>query len=158
MNQREIYFMEKALAYARLAYNEGEVPVGAVIAIGDDFLCGAYNQRETRKNALLHAETAAIYQACEQLGGWRLHMCDLYVTMEPCIMCAGAIINARIQKVVFGVPDQKFGAFGSVIDVNQYPFNHKPKVIGGVCAEESLSLLRLFFKELREQKRKKHET
>ena len=150
--------MEKALAYARLAYNEGEVPVGAVIAIGDDFLCGAYNQRETRKNALLHAETAAIYQACEQLGGWRLHMCDLYVTMEPCIMCAGAIINARIQKVVFGVPDQKFGAFGSVIDVNQYPFNHKPKVIGGVCAEESLSLLRLFFKELREQKRKKHET
>ncbi|MCI8589370.1 MAG: nucleoside deaminase [Clostridiales bacterium] len=154
MNEKEKYFMEKALAYARLAYSEGEVPVGAVIAIGDDFLCGAYNQRETQKNALLHAETSAIYQACELLGGWRLPMCDLYVTMEPCVMCAGAIINARIKKVVFGVPDQKFGAFGSVIDVTKHPFNHKPEVLGGVCAEESLLLLQQFFKELREHKRK----
>ena len=153
MIENDIYFMNQALACAKQAYEQGEVPVGAVITAGGRIICGAFNQRETKKNALLHAESAAIYKACEIMGGWRLHMCDLYVTMEPCAMCAGAIINARINRVIFGVPDEKSGAFGSVIDLNQYAFNHKPQITKGVCEEECRALLQQFFKELRARKR-----
>ena len=141
--------MRRALALARLAYDEGEVPVGCVIVAGDSIVSEAYNRREGGRNALLHAETAAIDAACKALGGWRLFMCDIYVTLEPCPMCAGAIINSRVKRVIYGAPDKRAGAFGSILDLNSYPFNHKPEVVGGVLEEESADLLKSFFRSLR---------
>jgi tRNA(adenine34) deaminase len=141
--------MKKALEQAEVARSIGEAPVGCVIAENGKIIASGYNRRESDQSAVAHAEIAAILIACKKTGFWRLTECDLYVTLEPCPMCAGAIINARIRRVVFGAPDLKSGAFGSVVNLNDYPFNHKPEIIGGVLADESSLILSGFFRGLR---------
>ena len=141
-------FMRMALDEAQKARAEDEVPVGAVIMRGGEVIASAYNTREYGKNALYHAEIKAIDQACKRLGGWRLVGCTMYVTLAPCPMCAGAIINSRIEKVVYGAPDHKAGAFGTMLNLTDYPL-FKPQIIGGVLAEECASILTSFFKEKR---------
>lgn len=145
----DIFFMEKALLLARSAAADGEVPVGAVIVKGGIVIANGRNRRETEKNALCHAELEAIGKACKALGGWRLWQCQLYVTLEPCPMCAGAIINARIPRVVFGAYDKKAGSCGSVVNLFDLPYNHKPELVGGVMESECSALLTDFFKNLR---------
>jgi len=145
------YYMEKALEQAGIARSIGEAPVGCVITENNRIIATGYNRRESDQNAVSHAEMAAIKTACEKTGFWRLTECELYVTLEPCPMCAGAIINSRIKRVVFGARDKKSGAFGSVINLNDFPFNHKPEVTGGVLAERSSAMLSAFFKGLREK-------
>ena len=145
----DLKFMDAALALAKQAGAEGEVPVGCVIVRNGEIVGSGRNRRETEKTALGHAEIEAIGQACENLGGWRLWDCTLYVTLEPCPMCAGAIINARIPKVVFGASDGKCGACGSVCDLFAMDFNHHPEVVKGVGEEESSRLLTEFFENLR---------
>lgn len=147
------YYMDIALEEAKKAFDEGEVPIGAVVV--DDLgkiISKAHNRRENDKNALLHAELTAIDSACKVLGGWRLHMCTLYVTLEPCPMCGGAIINSRIKRVVYGAKDPKAGAFGSVLNLNAYPLNHKTEITQGVGEKESLELMGKFFKKLRDKR------
>lgn len=146
------YYMKKALDEAKKAIPLGEVPVGAVVVCENEIVSSAFNTRETGKNALHHAEIKAIDFACKKLGGWRLHKCELYVTLEPCPMCAGAIVNARIKRVVFGAFDRKAGAFGSVFNINDLPLNHKPDVKSGVCIDECSLILSSFFSELRKNK------
>lgn len=141
--------MSEALELAGKAAAEGEVPVGCVIVRGDAVVGRGYNTREKDQNALAHAELTAIAEACKEVGFWRLPDCDMYVTLEPCPMCAGAIINSRIGKLYFGASDPKAGACGSVINLFSYPFNHKPQVVSGVLAEESAALLTGFFRKLR---------
>jgi tRNA(adenine34) deaminase len=141
--------MEIALSEARDAAMEGEIPVGAVIVKDGEVIASAHNNREATGDATGHAEVLAIREACRVLGGWHLDKCTLYVTLEPCPMCMGAIVNARVGKVVFGAKDAKAGACGSVIDLRSYPLNHKPLVESGFMSEESLSLLSDFFKEKR---------
>ncbi len=143
------YFMKEALKQAKIAFELGEVPVGAVITKGDEIISIAYNRRETGKNALFHAETEAIYKACEKLGGWRLWECSLYVTLEPCPMCAGAIVNARIPKVYFGASDFKNGACGSYINLLDTAYNFRPEVTGGILGDECTALIKEFFIKLR---------
>ncbi|MBQ8769315.1 MAG: nucleoside deaminase [Oscillospiraceae bacterium] len=142
-------YMLEALALAREAAAEGEVPVGCVIVRGDRIVGRGRNRRETDKNALAHAEIEAINDACRNLGGWRLWDCTLYVTLEPCAMCAGAILNARIKRVVFGASDKKYGAVNSVCSLFSMEFNHHPEVESGVMEEESAALLQSFFQNLR---------
>ncbi len=150
--------MENAEKYMRLAIEEAkkcaledEVPVGAVIVKNGEVIAICGNGRETEKDATAHAETAAIRDACRKLGGWHLADCELYVTLEPCLMCAGAIINSRIKKVVYGASDPKAGAMGSMTDVTALPVNHKPEIISGILEEECSSLLRDFFKAKRQR-------
>lgn len=145
-------FMQEALRLAEEAAAEGEVPVGCVIVQGDRIVGRGRNRRETGKNALAHAELEAIDEACRTLGGWRLWNCRLYVTLEPCPMCAGAIINARIPEVVYGASDPKAGACGSVTDLFAMSFNHHPAAVSGVMGEESGTLLKEFFGKMRECK------
>lgn len=147
--------MQEALALAREAAADGEVPVGCVITLGEQIVGRGRNRRESGKSALAHAEIEAIAQANETLGGWRLWQCTLYVTLEPCPMCAGAIINARIPRVVYGGRDVRFGACGSVIDLFSLPFNHRPTVETGLMEEESLALMQEFFHSLRTKRKKK---
>ena len=147
--------MQEALALASEAAAEGEVPVGCVITLGDKIVGRGRNRRETDKNALAHAEMEAIHEACRTLGGWRLWQCTLYVTLEPCPMCAGAIINARIPRVVCGAKDVRFGACGSVTNLFAMPFNHRPEVEYGLMEAESLALLQVFFQKLRNKRKKK---
>ena len=142
-------YMEEALALAKEAAAEGEVPVGCVIVRDGKIVGRGRNRRETDKNALAHAEIEAINDACRNLGGWRLWDCTLYVTLEPCAMCAGAILNARIQRVVFGASDKKYGAVRSVCSLFSMDFNHHPQVEAGVMEEESAALLQSFFQNLR---------
>ncbi len=142
-------FMREALSLARKAAEMGEVPVGCVIVRGQEIVGRGYNRRETDKSALAHAEIQAIDQACRTLGGWRLWECTLYVTLEPCAMCAGAILNARIPRVVYGASDRKFGACGSVCSLFSMDFNHHPQVEAGLLEEESKALLQDFFQNLR---------
>ena len=144
-------FMDAALALAREAAKDGEVPVGCVIVRDGKIVGAGRNRRETGRSALAHAEIEAINQACTALGGWRLWDCTLYVTLEPCPMCAGAIINARIPRVVFGATDDKCGACGSVCDLFSMAFNHHPTVVSGLCEEEAKQLLTDFFLALREE-------
>ena len=151
--ERDEYFMRLALQEAKQAMNLGEVPVGAVIVRGDEVVSLGHNLRETGKNALADAEVIAINRACQALGGWRLHQCELYVTLEPCPMCSGAIINSRIKRVVYGAADDKAGCMGSVADFCAYPFNHKPQVVRGVLEEECQALLQQFFQYLREKRK-----
>ncbi len=146
--------MRAALGSAKTAAKNGETPVGAVIVHKGRIIAGGRNRREYGKNALYHAEISAINSACKKLGGWRLHECDIYVTLEPCPMCAGAIINARIKNVFYGASDLKAGSFGSIVDLSQLPYNHKPNITGGVLKEECAAVLSDFFKGLREQKKK----
>ena len=145
--------MQKALELAKISAAEGEVPVGAVIVKGDEIVGTGRNRREYGKNALYHAEIEAIDNACKTLGGWRLWECDMYVTLEPCPMCAGAIINSRIKTVYYGASDLKAGSFGSVVDFNSLPYNHKPEIVSGVMQDEARKMLSDFFKGLREKKK-----
>lgn len=149
----EEYFMRKALELAKESALEGEVPVGAVVVKDGEIVGTGRNRREIGKNALYHAELEAIDNACKRLGGWRLWQCDLFVTLEPCPMCAGAIINSRIKKVVFGARDSKAGSFGSVANFNELPYNHKPEIISGVLENECSEILSLFFAELRQRRK-----
>ena len=146
--------MLRALELAREAGDEGEVPVGAVVVYQGKIISEGRNRRERDKNALCHAELAAIDGACRALGGWRLWQCELYVTLEPCPMCAGAIINARIPRVVFGASDPKAGSCGSVTDLFAMPYNHHPQVFSGFLEEAAAGLLRDFFRRLREKRKK----
>ena len=143
------YFMQQALALAQEAAVHGEVPVGCVIVQGDEIVGRGRNRREQTKSALSHAEIEAIAQANQRLGGWRLWQCTMYVTLEPCPMCAGAIINARIPRVVYGASDRKFGACQSVCSLFTMGFNHHPVVEGGVLEAESAALMQEFFQNLR---------
>ena len=147
--------MGAALREARIAADLGEVPVGAVVARRGEIVAAAHNTRETQRNALHHAELLAIDAACKALGGWRLWECELFVTLEPCPMCAGAIINSRIRRVVYGAADPKAGCCGSVTDLFALPFNHHPVVEQGLGAEEASALLAEFFNRLRAQRGKK---
>ena len=145
----DLKFMDEALALAREAAAEGEVPVGCVIVRGDEIVGRGRNRRETGRTALGHAEIEAIYDANRNLNGWRLWECTLYVTLEPCPMCAGAILGARIPRVVFGASDVKCGACGSVCDLFSMDFNHHPTVTRGVREQEASELLAEFFRNLR---------
>ncbi len=142
-------FMKEALELARQAAAEVEVPVGCIITRGNEIVGRGRNRREKDKNALAHAEIEAINDACRHLGGWRLWECTLYVTLEPCPMCAGAIINARIPRVVFGASDKKCGAVRSVCTMFDMAFNHHPTVEAGLLEEEAAALLSEFFQNLR---------
>lgn len=148
---RDIFFMEKAIELAKLSAKEGEVPVGAVIVKDDEIVSTGRNRREHGKNALYHAEIEAINNACKTLGGWRLWQCEMYVTLEPCPMCAGAIINARIKRLVYGAHDLKNGSCGSVINLFNLPYNHSPVLVSGVMEEECGAILSDFFKNLRKK-------
>ncbi len=145
----DLFYMDEALELAREAFAEGEVPVGCVIVRDGQIVGRGRNRRETGKTALGHAEIEAISQACRNLGGWRLWECTLYVTLEPCPMCAGAIVNARIPRVVYGASDSKCGACGSVCDLFSMDFNHHPTVCAGVREAEASALLQEFFRNLR---------
>lgn len=142
-------FMLEAYKAAIEAYNDGEVPVGAVIVRNNEIISVGRNRREKEKNALLHAEIDAIDKACKALGGWRLWNCELYVTLEPCPMCAGAIINAHIPKVYFGAYDFKNGSCGTITNLFEMPFGFKPECTGGIMVDECTALLKDFFKKLR---------
>ncbi len=142
-------YMDAALDLAREAAAEGEVPVGCVIVCRDRIVGRGRNRRETGKSALAHAEVEAIAEACRTLGGWRLWECTLYVTLEPCPMCAGAIVNARIPRVVYGASDAKCGACGSVCNLFSMEFNHHPTVETGIREEACAALLTDFFRDLR---------
>ncbi|MBQ9940827.1 MAG: nucleoside deaminase [Clostridia bacterium] len=144
-------FMKEALRYADFAFRRGEVPVGAVIVRGNEIISRGYNRREFGKNALFHAEISAIDKACKKLGGWRLVGCDMYVTLEPCPMCAGAIINSRIENLYFGAYDLKNGCFGSLMNMAEYPFTSKPFVHGGIMEKECSQKLSEFFAILRKK-------
>ncbi|MBR6394618.1 MAG: nucleoside deaminase [Ruminococcus sp.] len=150
-------YMQRALELARDAYNEGEVPVGAVVVKKStgEIVGEGRNMREQAKNALAHAEIMAIDSACKKLGGWRLPDCAMYVTLEPCPMCCGAIINSRIDNVYFGAYDYKSGSAVSVQKMFELPYNYKPEVIGGVMEEECSEMLSAFFKDLRARKKRK---
>ncbi|MDR2753754.1 MAG: nucleoside deaminase [Oscillospiraceae bacterium] len=154
MTSEDETYMRRALELARQAALADETPVGAVVVhLRTGQIVGeGRNRRENGKNALYHAEVEAIDSACKALGGWRLWECALYVTLEPCPMCAGALINARIARVVFGADDPKAGCCGSVTDLFALPFNHRPPVEGGCLAAECTSLLRAFFAALRKKK------
>jgi len=145
-------YMKEALKLAEISENEGEVPVGAVVVCDGKIVGTGRNRREKEKNALCHAEIEAINNACKNLGGWRLFKCDLYVTLEPCPMCAGAIINSRIKNVYFGASDYKNGACGSIINLFQLDFNHKPNYEKGILEVECSEILTRFFKNLRKTK------
>ena len=144
--------MGAALEEAAKAAALGEVPVGAVVARRGEIVAVAHNTRETEKNALHHAELLAIDKACRALGGWRLWECELFVTLEPCPMCSGAILNSRIRRVVYGAADAKAGCCGSVTDLFALPFNHHPAVEQGLRAEEAQALLQEFFARLRAER------
>lgn len=143
------FYMKMAIKEAQKAALENEVPVGAIITYKDEIISTGKNQREQSNNALHHAEIEAIYGACKKLNRWRLTECNLYVTLEPCPMCAGAIINSRIKNLIYGASDYKSGSCKSVINLFDLPYNHKPNVISGVLESECSNLLSDFFKKLR---------
>lgn len=148
------YFMKIALEEAKKAYDKGEVPVGAVIVVNGEIVAKAHNTREQYQQALNHAEILVIKEACEKIGFWRLDNSYLYTTVEPCIMCSGAIIQSRIENVIFGAYDKKYGCCGSKINiVDNVIFNHKAKVLGGVLEEECSDIMTKFFKKIRNKKR-----
>ena len=144
-----IQYMKEALKEAKKAAEELEVPVGAVIVHKDKIIARGRNRREISKNALFHAEIEAINNACKKLNSWRLIGCTLYVTLEPCPMCAGAIINSRISEIIYGANDPTAGSCGSVTDLFSLPYNHKPVVTGGILKDECAEILTNFFKNLR---------
>lgn len=145
--------MQAALQQAQLAFDEGEVPVGCVVVKDGQIVGRGRNRREKNRCALSHAETEAIAEACKTLGGWRLWQCTLYVTLEPCPMCAGAIMNARLPRIVFGAKDAVNGCCGSAIDLFVLPCSQKPEVVSGVMEEECAALMSDFFKTLRKKRK-----
>lgn len=152
MTEQEKY-MKAALRLAKKSAEEGEVPVGCVIVCDGKIVGRGRNRREAKKSALSHAEIEAISKACKKLGGWRLHRCDLYVTLEPCPMCAGAIINARVKTVYYGADDPKAGSCGSLISLFDVAYNHKPELVRGLLREECAGVLTDFFRELRKKRK-----
>lgn len=152
MTDREL--MQAAIALAREAAADGEVPVGAVVAKDGEIVSVGRNRREKDKNALAHAEIEAIDKACRALGGWRLWQCELFVTLEPCPMCAGAIMNARIPRIVYGAKDAVNGCCGSAIDLFLLPCSQKPEIVQGVLEPECAALMSGFFRRLREKRKK----
>lgn len=150
-SELDLQMMTLAIEEAKKAGQLGEVPIGTVIAQNGQVIAVGHNLRETGKHALAHAEMIALDAACKALGGWRLPNCTLYVTLEPCPMCAGAIINSRIVRVVFGAFDLKAGSFGSLIDLSKVAYNHAPQLCGGVMEAECAALLRDFFRNLRQR-------
>ena len=142
-------FMEEAIKLALEAAERDEVPVGAVCVRNGEIISSAFNTREESKCATHHAEILAIERACAALGGWRLPGVTLYVTMEPCVMCGGAIINSRIERVVYGAKDHRFGAFGSALDINAAGLNHRPEIVGGVLGERCAEILSSYFRNKR---------
>ena len=152
MDDRE--YMRRALELAAQSAQEGEVPVGALVVRGGQIVGEGRNRREAEKSALSHAELEAIRAACASLGGWRLWDCTLYVTLEPCPMCAGAILNARIPRVVFGASDPKAGSLCSVQRMFDYPYNHKPQIDDGILEQECADILKRFFADMRKGVRK----
>ena len=146
-------FMKEALKEAKKAYKKGETPIGAVIVKDGKIIARGHNRRETKKNALCHAEIIAINKACKKLGGWRLFQCDMYVTLEPCLMCAGAIVQSRIKNLYFGANDEKGGAVGSLINIPALPhITQRVNAEGGILKDECSKILKDFFKELRKTK------
>ena len=156
-NELDEFYMREAIGLAKLAEEIDEVPVGALIVCRGKIIARAYNTRESDKSATGHAELRAIEAACRALGGWRLPDSTLYVTLEPCVMCAGAILHARLDRVVFGASDPKAGAFGSVLDLNAYPLNHKSAITSGVLADECSALLSDYFRRKREKRKQEKE-
>ena len=142
-------FMQRAIELAKIAGGMGEVPVGAVVVKNGEIIGEGYNMREQKQNPLSHAEIEAINNAAKNLGCWRLEDCELYVTLEPCPMCTGAVINARIKTVIFGAYDKNAGSMDSVINLCDYPYNHKVEVYGGICEDECKEILQNFFQNLR---------
>ena len=156
MMSKEERYMKEALKQAKKAYDINEVPIGCVIVQDDKIIARGYNRRNTEGSVLAHAEIAAISKACKKTGDWRLEDCTLYVTLEPCQMCAGAIVQARIPKVVVGAMNPKAGCAGSVINVLQMKqFNHQCELEIGVLGEECKTIMTRFFEELRESKNQK---
>ena len=154
MKNKDEKFMKAALKEADKAYKKNEVPIGCVIVQNDRIIARGYNRRNTDKNALAHAEIAAIKTACKKTGDWRLEDCTMYVTLEPCQMCAGAIVQARIPKIVIGAMNPKAGCAGSVINILQIDrFNHQVEIEKGVLLEECKHMMTSFFEELRAQKK-----
>ena len=151
----DVFFMESALYEAELAAKAGEVPVGAVIVKDGKIIASAHNLRETDKIATAHAELLAIEKACRVLGGWRLCGCTLYVTLEPCPMCAGAMINSRVSRVVYGAADLAAGCCKSIINVNSYPFNHSFESVGGILENKCSDILKKFFEKKRNKETEK---
>ena len=149
---KDVIYMRAAIDLAKKAAELGEVPIGAVVVKDGEIVGEGFNLRENAKLSTAHAEIAAIESACKNLGGWRLFGCTLYVTLEPCAMCAGAIVNSRIDRVVYGASDIRFGACGSLFNINSYPLNHAFMIESGVCEEECKTLLSDFFKNLRNNK------
>ena len=147
-------FMRQALELARTAAANGEVPVGCIITLGDRVVGRGQNRREQGRSALAHAELEAIDEACRTLGGWRLWQCTLYVTMEPCPMCAGAILNARIPRIVYGAADAVNGCCGSALNLFLLPCSQKPEIVSGILEEECAGLLSEFFRNLRRRQKK----
>ena len=147
----DFQFMKAAFSEAGIAEAEDEVPIGACIVKDGRIIAKAHNTRERSKCATHHAEILAIEEACRALGGWRLPGTTLYVTLEPCAMCAGAIINARIPRVVYGAPDVRFGAFGSLLDLSELPLNHKPEIERGFMEEDAKAILGEYFRKKRKK-------
>ena len=151
VSEDDLSFMRRALVLAEEAAEKDEVPIGCVIVYDGKIIAEASNSREIDKSATHHAEILAIERACAALGGWRLPNTTLYVTLEPCPMCAGAVIHARIPRVVFGAYDKRFGALGSLTDLSVMEFNHKPSVTGGVMEEECRTVLTEYFRKKRQK-------
>lgn len=146
-------WMQIALQEARLAYDEGEVPVGAILVRNNELLARNHNRREKNSSATAHAEILVIEEANQKLGAWRLNECTLYVTLEPCVMCAGAMVNSRVSTVVYGCKDPKAGAVESLYQVlSDQRLNHRPQVLSGVLADEAGRILKRFFLQLRNKK------
>ena len=152
MENDDIHYMQQALELARLAAEQDEVPVGAVIVADGRIVGRGYNCRESGRDATLHAEMIAIREACAEMGGWRLPRSTIYVTLEPCPMCAGAMVQARVERLVYAAPDPKAGAAGTLFDIVRCPYlNHQLEVTGGLLEKEAAALLRQFFAAKRQQ-------
>ena len=148
----DVKYMYEALKEAKKAYKKKEIPIGCVIVCNDKIIARAHNLREGKQNALYHAEVLAINKACKKLKSWRLDMCNLYVTLEPCAMCSGAILQSKVKNIYFGAYDKKAGMAGSRYDMFSIRFNYDPNVCGGVLEEECSNLIKDVFKELRNEK------
>lgn len=148
MNQDE-KFMNEALKEAELAFSKAEIPVGCVIVKDGEIIARSHNQKESNQNVLHHAEIIAINQACQNLNSWRLDDCDIYVTLEPCLMCIGAIASARFKRLVYGPRDLKYESLDNILKEYLKNFNHQVEVVPGILAKESDDLIKKFFKELR---------
>jgi len=152
MTEQDVRFMREALAEAEKACAIGEVPVGAVIVKDGDIIARGFNRRETTEHVFNHAEMTAIDEACRKLGTWRLEGCTLYVTLEPCVMCAGTMVQARLDRLVYGAREPKSGAHRSVIDLFDHEYNHKVEVEEGVLADDAAAIMKRFFRDLRKRK------